>query len=160
MEEIFQAYQDVCEFRLIYIKEEHAADTKRAAPYAKKLGITEHNNYGERCTTANRLLNDESLTVPFLIDDMADSVNEAYRAFPDRIFLVRSDGRLAIAAAKGPRGFRPALVKAKKWLAEFRNTSQEPTLPDGAAASGKPRHVMKETSPVSQEPDSPERVRD
>ena len=159
MEKMFQTYKDICEFRLVYIKEAHAADSNWSVPYAKDLGITEHKDYGQRCTTADRLLKDKRLTMPFLIDDMQDSVNKAYSAHPDRIFVVRTDGRLAVAASRGPRGFAPGLKSAAKWLAEFKNSGEEPELPKLAAEPGEAKHVTKE-KPVTAEDrlsDAPER---
>ena len=144
MEKLYQSFKEVCEFRLVYIKEAHAADSNRSVRYAKELGITEHKNYDERCSTAGKLLKDKSLTMPFLIDDMENSVNKAYSAFPDRIFIVRADGRLAVAAERGPRGFAPALRSAGKWLSEFRRNGEEPRLPKTAAEPGKQKHVTKE----------------
>lgn len=126
MEKMYQDYKDIAEFRLVYIKEAHAADSERSVGYAVEKGINQHKNYDERCTTAEMLMNDKSLTIPTLIDSMDNAVNEAYSAQPDRIFVVGTDGRLAIAGSRGPRGFKPALEDTKKWLAEFKKTGKEP----------------------------------
>lgn len=128
MEAMYQEYRDIAEFRMIYIKEAHAADSNRAVPYAKEKGITEHDNYQERCTSAQMLLDDQSLTIPCLIDSVDDVVNRDYRAWPDRVFVVRSDGRLAVAADQGPVGFEPALDATARWLAEFRASGAEPEV--------------------------------
>ena len=45
------------------------------------------------------------LTIPTLIDDMADSTDRKYYALPDRLFLVARDGRIAFRGAPGPFGF-------------------------------------------------------
>ena len=130
MEQMYKTYKDIAEFRLVYITEAHAADSNRSVDYAKEKGINQHKNYGERCTTAEMLMNDKSLTMPTLIDGMDNAVNKAYSAHPDRVFLVRSDGRLAVAAARGPSGFKPALEQTEEWLAEFKKSGEEPALPD------------------------------
>lgn len=136
MEQMYQDYKDVVEFRLVYIKEAHAADSRRAVGYAKDLGITEHDDHAERCEAADMLFKDKALTVPFLVDDMNDTVNKAYSAQPDRIFLVRKDGRLAVAAARGPFGFAPALTEVANWLKAYRAEGREPELPADAAEAG------------------------
>ena len=59
---------------------------------------------------------------------MDNKVNEAYRAQPDRIFLVRSDGKLGVAGAPGPWGFEPALEQVADWLAELKEHGVEPPL--------------------------------
>lgn len=126
---MYQDYKDVAEFRMVYINEAHAADGRRPVNYAKEKGITEHDNYDERCTTAQMLLDDESLTIPCLIDGMDNKVNQAYSAWPDRIFLVRTDGRLAVAAERGPWGFKPGLEASIQWLESFSESGKEPELP-------------------------------
>ena len=57
-------------------------------------------------------------------------MNKAYDAFPNRAFVVRKDGRLGVAAARGPRGYRPALREAEAWLAEYKEAGKEPRLPN------------------------------
>ena len=42
-----------------------------------------------------------------LIDGMDDKVSANYASFPDRLFLVGKDGRIAYAGDRGPRGFLP-----------------------------------------------------
>ncbi len=128
MEKMYQDFKDIVEFRLIYIREAHAADGNRPVEYAKEKGINEHTSYEDRCKTAAMLIKDESLTIPTLIDGMDNAVNEAYRAYPDRIFVVRSDGRLAVAAKRGPFGFEPALNETSEWLKELRKSGTEPAL--------------------------------
>lgn len=114
---------------MVYINEAHAADGRRPVGYAKEKGITEHDDYEERCTTAQMLIDDETLTIPCLIDGMDNKVNKSYSAWPDRIFLVRTDGKLAVAANRGPWGFKPGLTASNDWLKEFSDSGKEPELP-------------------------------
>ena len=129
MQQMYKDYKDLVEFRLVYINEAHAADSSWSVPYAKELGINDHRNYGERCSTAQKLLTDKSLTIPTIIDGMDNKVNQAYHAWPDRVFLVRKDGKLAVAGQQGPWGFVPALQDTKTWLAAYKETGAEPALP-------------------------------
>lgn len=126
MEKMYQDYKDVAEFRLVYIKEAHAMDSSWPVEYAKEMGIKEHTSYGERCTVATKLLSDKNLSIPTLADDMNDSANNSYKGWPDRVFLVKKDGTLAVAAKRGPWGFKPGLDAAKTWLASFKETGIEP----------------------------------
>ncbi len=128
MEKIYLTYNDIADFRLVYITEAHAKDSSWPVGYAKEMNITKHKTYGQRCTTAERLMKDKSLTIPTLVDDMENSVNKAYKAHPDRIYLVRKDGRLAVAGKRGPWGYKPALNASKAWLASYKETGVEPEL--------------------------------
>lgn len=129
MEKMFQAYKDIAEFRLVYINEAHAADSSRSVPYAKEKGIFNHKSFEDRCATADMLIKDKDLTIATVIDGMDNKVNKAYSAWPDRVFLVRTDGRLAVAAVRGPFGYKPGIKDANTWLTEFKKTGVEPELP-------------------------------
>ena len=141
---MFQDYKHIAEFRMVYINEAHAADGKRPVGYAQQKGITEHDDYSERCVTAQMLMDDRSLTVPCLIDGMDNKVNSLYSAHPDRIFLVRKDGRLAVAADRGPFGFNPALNECKDWLQEFAKTGEEPKLKRSSKTGRRSRRTRRE----------------
>lgn len=130
MQAMYRKYKDVAEFRIVYIKEAHAADSRRPVPYAVREGINQPTTYEERCTIAHRLAQDTRLTIPMLVDEIDDNVNELYQALPNRVFLVRKDGRLAVAAARGPMGFPPALKEAERWLVDYVASGEEPTLAD------------------------------
>ena len=125
---MYQDYKDIVEFRLVYISEAHATDDRRPVGYAIRKGIAEHKTYSERCTVAQRLITDEKLTIPAIIDKMDNKVAEAYDAHPNRVFLVRKDGKLGVAAASGPWGLAPALEESKKWLSQYREIGKEPEL--------------------------------
>ncbi|MCH7884665.1 MAG: hypothetical protein IIC01_05380 [Planctomycetes bacterium] len=135
MEKMFNDYKDIAEFFVVYISEAHALDDRRPVGYAEELGIKEHQNYGERCIVADRLFKDKKLTMPCLIDGMDNAVEEQYHGFPDRVFLVRTDGVLAVAGRRGPRGFKPGLKAARTWLAQYKKTGQEPELVVNEAAA-------------------------
>ena len=42
-----------------------------------------------------------------VIDDIKDTTNLAYAAFPDRLYLVDGEGRIAYAGGRGPHEFFP-----------------------------------------------------
>lgn len=129
---MFQEYRDVADFRMVYIREAHAKDSRRPSRPAREKDISEHENFEQRCTTAKMLLDDEQLTIPCLIDSMDNKTDKAYSAKPDRAFLVGTDGKLVVAGARGPRGFKPALEDIKGWLEEQRDKPSE----DKSKASG------------------------
>ena len=119
---MYQENKDIAEFRIVYISEAHAIDDARPNSFAELKGIYEHKDYGQRCSTAEMMMQEENITIPCIIDDMDNNVSVAYKALPDRLYVVRKDGRLAIAAERGPRGLRPALEETWAWLAEYRET--------------------------------------
>lgn len=136
MERMYRKYKDIAEFYIVYITEAHAEDDSWPVEYAKRLGIKEHSQYSERCSVAERLVKEGKLTIPCLVDGMDNTVGSTYHASPDRVFVVRSDGRLAVAGRRGPWGFKPGLEAADRWLSAYRATGVEPEL--GAYAADQP----------------------
>jgi hypothetical protein len=62
------------------------------------------------CATALRL------TMPCVVDDIDNRVDNAYAAWPERLFVVDAGGRIAFASGPGPWGFNPA--RLAEWLNE------------------------------------------
>ena len=128
MEQMYHDYKDIAEFRIVYISEAHAVDDRRPTEFARLKGIFEHTDLGERCSTAEMMMQEENITIPCIIDEMDNHVSDAYDALPDRIFVIRTDGTIAFAADRGPEGFEPALSKTWVWLVEYRETGEEPLV--------------------------------
>jgi len=153
MEKMYQEYKDIAEFRIVYINEAHPEDGSWPVQYAKEKGIKQATTFDERCQTADMLLKDKELNIPTIIDGMDNAVNEAYSAWPDRIFLIRADGRLAVAGKQGPWGYKPALDETAAWLVEYRKTKTEPALPKGAIEAAEKRAAEAESKAKDDEHD-------
>ncbi len=50
---------------------------------------------------------DLKLTMPMLIDEIQDTVGRKWGGFPDRMYIVGIEGRVAYRGDRGPRGFDP-----------------------------------------------------
>ena len=50
--------------------------------------------------------------MPALVDDVDDTVNDAYAAWPDRMYLIAKDGTIAYHGGRGPFGFKPEELNA------------------------------------------------
>jgi hypothetical protein len=78
----------------------------------QKLGQTnsveERNERAQVCTATLKL------SMPTLVDKADNKVNQAYAGWPDRMYVVGVDGKIAYQGGPGPRGFRPDEVEA--WL--------------------------------------------
>jgi hypothetical protein len=127
---MYKNYKDVAEFRLVYVQEAHASDSNWSVPYAVEKGIKTHKDYNERCSVAKMLADEQTLMIPIIVEKMDDKVTEAYDGKPTRVFIVRKDGLLGVAAARGPKGYAPAMVEANAWLAKYKETGEEPELSD------------------------------
>ena len=53
-----------------------------------------------------------AVRLPTLVDDLDDEVARRYGAWPDRLYLIGRDGRVAYQGGEGPSGFEPAELEA------------------------------------------------
>lgn len=132
MQRLYETYREVAEFRIVYIHEAHAADSKWPVGYAHERKLVTPPNFGARCENAEKLLADKDLTIPTVVDGMDNAANLAYSGWPDRVFVVRKDGTLGVAAKEGPFGFVPAIEATETWLAEYAKSGREIAVKSGA----------------------------
>jgi type I thyroxine 5'-deiodinase len=63
--------------------------------------LEERRKLAKQCTEAL------GLTLPCLVDDMEDTASQSFNAWPERIYVVGTDGKIAFASGPGPWGFKP-----------------------------------------------------
>jgi hypothetical protein len=61
----------------------------------------------ERTRVAGLCASALEMTMPLLVDSIENEAGEAYAAFPDRLYLVGRDGRVAYKGGRGPFGYHP-----------------------------------------------------
>ena len=102
-------YKDKVEFMLIYIREAHPNEgmpdevNEREEIHLPEAGsIKDKEDHAEMCV--------QRLNIQFttLIDEMDNRVEQAYSAWPDRLYLIGRDGRVAWKGRPGSVGFVPA----------------------------------------------------
>ncbi len=64
----------------------------------------------ERREVAQACVRNLKIPFPAVLDDFQDSTEKAYTGWPDRLYVVDRDGRIAYKSRPGPFGFRPAEV--------------------------------------------------
>ena len=77
--------------------------------------VEQSESWEERAGNAEVCLESLKLSVPTVIDGEDSRVNAAYAGWPDRMYVVGSDGRIAYQGGPGPGGFKPQEVE--EWLA-------------------------------------------
>ena len=104
-----EQYGEKVEFIVVYIREAHALDgiSPRGVggdhPVVEEpLTVQERIAVAKRCDAKLDL---SAFTV--VIDNIKDTTNLAYAAFPDRLYLVDGEGRIAYAGGRGPHEFFP-----------------------------------------------------
>jgi hypothetical protein len=115
---VYQAYKDHAEFYLVYIREAHPDSILLTLQGKEKklLKIAQTQKIDERAEVAQQCVATLNLTMPTLIDREDNQVNAAYGAWPDRLYIIGVDGKIAYQGGPGPRQFR--VDEVEKWLKE------------------------------------------
>lgn len=111
------------QFLSIYIREAHPKDgwwlgggiTGMLLKMRKSKAATDiydPKSMEERQEIAGRCENTLRYDIPTYVDEMDDAVNQAYAAYPTRLYLIGLDGRVVYAGGLGPFGFKPAELQA------------------------------------------------
>jgi Iodothyronine deiodinase len=91
---------------MVYISEAHAIDGTFPIPKGpiveEPLTLDERKKVAATCAGALDLS-----PIKMVIDGIDDKVGLTYAAWPDRLYLVGADGKLAYCGDRGPRGFLP-----------------------------------------------------
>ena len=110
---MWETHGDDVQFYIVYVKEAHALDSRSpmgggGAPIVEDpVTLLERNGVAKVCMSKLALE-----PMPALVDDMDNSVADAYAALPDRIYLVGRDGNIAYHGGRGPFGFHPNELEA------------------------------------------------
>lgn len=105
---MWEEYGEDVQFFIVYIREAHAIDSRSpmggdGMPIVEDpISLMERKGVAQICMTKLDLE-----PIPALVDDMDDTANKAYHAWPDRLYLVGKDGRIAYHGGRGPFGFDP-----------------------------------------------------
>jgi hypothetical protein len=101
-------FKDQVEFFAVYINEAHPTDGWRSG-FNDKAGIkiAQATNFEERLKAACECCEGLNMTVPLVIDGIDNRVGKAYSGFPDRLYLIDKNGKVAYKGGRGPFGFIP-----------------------------------------------------
>ena len=88
--------------------EAHALDAWQDEDNQKdKISVASPKTLAERCAVEGTCATKLALRIPAVIDDLANSTEEAYTAWPDRLYVIDLEGRVAYKSKPGPFGFKP-----------------------------------------------------
>jgi hypothetical protein len=113
LEDLHRQYRDQVAFFVVYIKEAHPEDgwvlgRNRRADVRVHDPTTDKQRAEVAQTCAVRM----RIGMPVLIDGIDNAVASAYGGWPDRLYLIGRDGRIAFQGGEGPFGFKPPELNA------------------------------------------------
>lgn len=113
LENLHQQYREQVAFFVVYIKEAHPEDgwvlgrNRRA-----DIRVSDPTSAQLRAEVAQTCAVRLRIRIPVLVDGIDNAVASAYGGWPDRLYLIGRDGRIAFQGAEGPFGFKPPELEA------------------------------------------------
>ncbi len=99
------------EFYLVYIQEAHSSDGWQMEINEKEKVVYEYpKHYEERVSVAETCSTNLGIEFPALVDTLDNKTEHDYTAWPDRLYLIDSNGRVAFKSEAGPFGFKTDLL--------------------------------------------------
>jgi type I thyroxine 5'-deiodinase len=97
----------------VYISEAHPTDIWQMQSNVKD-GVLFRNpaTLAEREQVAGSCVRNLHIAIPALIDSISNQVERQYTGWPDRLYLIGTDGRVRLKTEPGPFGFDPAKLSA------------------------------------------------
>jgi hypothetical protein len=108
LEELAARYRDRVHFLTVYIREAHPEEGW-IIPENRRSGLAVHEptTEAERRVVASTCAVKLRLRMPMVVDQVDNAVASAYGAWPDRLYLIGPDARIAFQSGEGAFGFRP-----------------------------------------------------
>jgi hypothetical protein len=108
LEELYERHGDAVAFFIVYIREAHPEDGWVLADNRREqIALVDPTTLGERADAAEACALRLASSIPILLDDVDDAVASAYGGWPDRLYLIDREGRVAFQGEVGPFGFKP-----------------------------------------------------
>jgi len=107
---------------VVYIREAHPSNAwQMVVNVRENIVFSDPATSEERSTRAESCVRKLGIHIPALVDDVADGVEASYTGWPDRLYVITRDGRVAYKA-------RPDLSASsrKRWSSRCTKSSQTP----------------------------------
>ena len=92
---------------MVYITEAHPSDVWQMQSNVRdKVVFASPKNEEERAVVAGACVRKLGIKFPAVLDEFGNSTEQVYTGWPDRIYLVDQNGRVAYKSRPGPFGFK------------------------------------------------------
>ena len=106
MNRVYAEHRDRAAFYVVYIQEAHPVDLWQVSSNVKDGVLFESPQTGdERSAVADACVVKLAIKMPALVDGIDNRVERAYTGWPDRLYIIGTDGRVRYKSAPGPYGF-------------------------------------------------------
>jgi Iodothyronine deiodinase len=100
-------------FLVVYILEAHPSDVwQMESNIRDKVVFASPKNEEERALVAGACVRKLGIKFPAVMDEFGNATEQAYSAWPDRIYLIGRGGSVLYKSRPGPFGFKPQELSA------------------------------------------------
>jgi type I thyroxine 5'-deiodinase len=93
---------------VVYITEAHPSDVWQMESNVRdSVVFASPKSEDERASLARMCVRNLHIDFPAVIDEFGNSTERAYTGWPDRIYLIDAEERVAYKSRPGPFGFKP-----------------------------------------------------
>ena len=98
---------------MVYITEAHPSDLwQMQSNLRDNVVLPSPANQDERASVARTCLVRLGIKFPAVLDEFGNSTERAYTGWPDRLYLIDAQGKVAYKSKPGPFGFNPQELAA------------------------------------------------
>jgi type I thyroxine 5'-deiodinase len=91
---------------VVYIQEAHPTDLWQMPSNVRKgILVRSPRTEAERASVATACVFDLGIEIPALVDGIDNPVERAYTGWPDRLYVIGTDGTVRYKSGPGPFGF-------------------------------------------------------
>ena len=113
LSELYRRFREAVAFFVVYIREAHPEDGwVLTSNRDEGILLSDPRTAAERGEAAAACGVRFELELPVLVDDVGDEVARRYGGWPDRLYLIGTDGRVAYQGGEGPFGFHVEELEA------------------------------------------------
>ena len=99
-------------FLVVYITEAHPSDVWQMQSNIKdQVVFASPKNEEERAYIAGACVRKLGIKIPSVLDEFGNGTERAYTGWPDRLYLIDAQGRIAYKSKPGPVWFRAGRIK-------------------------------------------------
>jgi type I thyroxine 5'-deiodinase len=110
---LYEQYGSQIDFYAVYILEAHPTDVWQMQSNIKdNVLFASPKNEEEREYVAGACVRKLGIKFPAVIDGFENVTEKAYTGWPDRLYLIGTDGKVLYKSKPGPFGFHPADLEA------------------------------------------------
>lgn len=108
VEAVRERQKEHADFLFVYVREAHPTNGWAMKSNEKAgVAVTQPTTYQERSAVAEQCAAKLKPSIPLLVDDLNDTVGNAYSGMPARLYVIDLNGKVAYKSGRGPFGFKP-----------------------------------------------------